>query len=381
MTSTSRAIDPHRQIHSSARFDSSQRETPRATNRRYDFRESVKPVVDHSQVNSLSYRPKQPQPERERQGPKLRSQPPPPEVPSPRSVFPVRSSPPPIVDPKSIPKPTPEYIAQAALPPIKNTSPQPLLLVIDLNGTLILRNRAAQSFVVRRNAQKFISHILATYTVVIWSSAQPKNVNRIVEKLFTKKERQKLVAVWGRDKLDLSKSDYKEKVQVYKRLQKVWDEDFIQRQYPAMQNHIGAPGRVEHPTDLRWDQTNTVLIDDSRLKAAAQPYNLIEILEFVDKNEQQREGLPVLDDVTRMLEILSYQGDVSRFLRVQRDREGASNSGATVDSIDGGLVGGDETASEDDIDDEEGGLKLMPLDEESAEGRVDGTRGRPRAKS
>lgn len=161
---------------------------------------------------------------------------------------------------------------------------------------------------------------------------------------------------------------------MYKRLQKVWDEDFIQRQYPAVQNHIRAPGRVEHSTDLRWDQTNTVLIDDSRLKAAAQPYNLIEIPEFVDKNEQQREGPPVLDDVTRMLEILSYQGDVSRFLRVQRDREGASNSGATVDSIDEGLVDGEKTASEDDIDDE-GELRLMPLDEESAEGRGDGTRG------
>jgi hypothetical protein len=199
---------------------------------------------------------------------------------------------------------------------------------------------------------------MSKYTVMIWSSARPKNVNRIVEKLFLKNQRRKLVAVWSRDNLDLSTKDYLEKTQVYKRLQKVWDDDLIQSKYPAIQGYLGGHG-VKYQTQT-WDQKNTVLIDDSRLKAAAEPYNLIEIPEFADKNENDH---TILDNVRTVLETLSYQADVSQYLRAER--EGAGMAGGANDKL---MVKQNESESglsDSDVDDEDGGVVLEPQGEET----------------
>lgn len=88
---------------------------------------------------------------------------------------------------------------------------------------------------------------------------------------------------------------------MYKRLEKIWREDNIRGRHPDADK-----GGL-------WDQSNTVLIDDSRLKGAAQPHNLLEIPEFQNRPEQR--GTDVLAQVVGYLEELRVQDDVSRFMR------------------------------------------------------------------
>jgi hypothetical protein len=61
-----------------------------------------------------------------------------------------------------------------------------------------------------------------------------------------------------------------------------------------------------------WDQSNTVLIDDSCLKAAANPYNIFEIPEFTNKPNPDDDL--VLKAVLERIKILAKSNDVSRRL-------------------------------------------------------------------
>jgi hypothetical protein len=82
---------------------------------------------------------------------------------------------------------------------------------------------------------------------------------------------------------------------VYKQLSWIWESD------------IGS----QNPDSGLWDQTNTVLIDDSAKKAAAEPYNLVEIPEFNGKDEE----IDVLGQVLGHLQWLSLQPNVSNAIR------------------------------------------------------------------
>ena len=125
-------------------------------------------------------------------------------------------------------------------------------------------------------------------------------------------DRSRLVAVWARDKLDLSLEDYNEKVQVYKRLNKIWEGKDLHRKHPEF-NSGGA-----------WDQTNTVLIDDSILKASAQPHNLVEIPEFTKELLAQEKQTKVLNEVIDYLEQARQWQDVSKFIHKFPFRMGES---------------------------------------------------------
>lgn len=203
--------------------------------------------------------------------------------------------------PLPIPKPTAQYLQQATQPPRRAATTRPLLLVIDLNGTLVDRKRRTSSFVERPNLAPFLEYVLASHSLMIWSSAQPENVRSVCQRLFSPRQRRQVLAEWGRDTLDLTRAQYKEKVQVYKRLERIWRDDRIKESHPDADK-----GGV-------WDQSNTVLIDDSRSKAAAQPHNLLEIPEF--KNTPEQRGTDVLGQVMGYLEELRWQEDVSRFMR------------------------------------------------------------------
>ena len=78
-----------------------------------------------------------------------------------------------------------------------------------------------------------------------------------------------VLAIWARNTLGLNTQEYEGKVQVYKRLDTIWRNEYIQSKHPDA--GYGA----------FWDQTNTLLIDDSVAKAASEPYNHVEIPEFV----------------------------------------------------------------------------------------------------
>ncbi|RPA87052.1 hypothetical protein BJ508DRAFT_193232, partial [Ascobolus immersus RN42] len=92
---------------------------------------------------------------------------------------------------------------------------------------------------------------------MVWSSARPHNVTDMVTGSFSKKHREQLVAIWSRENFGLKPEHYNMKIVTYKNLEMVWE-------------------KIAHPEaddGKRWDQTNTVLIDDSVEKACAQPHN------------------------------------------------------------------------------------------------------------
>ena len=143
---------------------------------------------------------------------------------------------------------------------------------------------------------------------MVWSSARPENVTSLVEQSLEENLRRTLVAQWGRDAFGLKPEHYSQNVQVYKNLDLVWSKDEIQKQHPNYAN--GG----------RFGQHNTVLIDDSSLKAAAQPYNLLRISEFNATSQQMREDK--LREVAGYLEVLRTQQDVSKFMKKEHFRHG-----------------------------------------------------------
>ena len=238
------------------------------------------------------------------------------------------------VPPVKIPIPTPEYMLQASGESLKAPIRQPLLIILDLNGTLIYRKNRKQptKFVMRPGFPEFIETLDRQHTLMIWSSSQPKNVRQICDVLVPEKIRNRLAAVWARDKLGLTPEQYRQKVQVYKRLEQVWADKTIQARYPKKKSQLGLeayhtlitrkraaaanldPAVATGATTLRWDQSNTVLIDDSNLKAAGQPYNILEIPEFTNDRPAEDERR-VLATVLARIDELSHTSNVSRLIR------------------------------------------------------------------
>lgn len=171
-------------------------------------------------------------------------------------------------------------------------------------------------FARRAGLDQFLDTLLQKYKVMIWSSSQPETVNAVCEKLFTGKQRAALVAEWGRDKFGLTKSQYRAKIQVYKTLSTVWASDDVQASYPSSRatrkrqkgKNGGASAGGPH-----WDQTNTILIDDSKLKAVSQPYNILEIPEFT--NQPGVDEAAIFPKVLQCLDALSRHDDVSKVLQ------------------------------------------------------------------
>ncbi|KAL8791403.1 MAG: hypothetical protein Q9213_000019 [Squamulea squamosa] len=202
------------------------------------------------------------------------------------------------------PVPQAAYLAQSAIATTKRPNPQPLLVVLDLNGTLLYRPKASSSYQPRPSLSSFLSHVISNYKVLIWSSAKPQNVTGICSQIFTKAQRKLLLGEWARDTLDLTPAQYSAKVQVYKRLDRIWSIDRIQRTHPDFQK------------GQRWGQWNTLLLDDSVLKSSAQPYNAVVVPEFTkDGVTEEVGGTEVLGQVMAYLETARMWDNVSSFVR------------------------------------------------------------------
>jgi hypothetical protein len=199
------------------------------------------------------------------------------------------------------PSPSPLYIAEASKQPQSISTPRKLLIILDLNGTLLkrLKFNGSNDFIPRPHLHKFLHYIFAHHRVMVWSSAKPRNVQTLCNTLFTAEQQQQLAGIWARDKLRLTPQAYVAKSQVYKQLSWVWEDAKIQ----ASSSDGGE----------KWSQANTVLIDDSTEKAASEPYNLVEIEEF-EAREDQMQG-DVLGQVIQYLETLRWQADVSAYMR------------------------------------------------------------------
>ncbi|RDL35124.1 Uncharacterized protein BP5553_07055 [Venustampulla echinocandica] len=201
-----------------------------------------------------------------------------------------------------IPDPTPAYLQRAHTGIEALQVPKHLLVVIDLNGTILYRPNKSQPtrFVARPHAVRFLEYCIETFHVVIWSSARPENVQCLVDAIIPPQLKQKVLAVWARDKFDLTHKDYNLRVQCYKRLSKIWADPHISSTHPDFA--MGA----------RWDQTNTVLVDDSLEKGRSEPFNLIEIPEFFGDLNERGNILPQVHDY---LNYLSMHSNVSACLQ------------------------------------------------------------------
>ena len=201
------------------------------------------------------------------------------------------------------PIPTSAYLDNARAIPNPLPSPQRLLLVLDLNGTLLYRPRASQNYTPRPYLINFLQYAFANHSLLVWSSAQPCNVKGVCTRLFSRDQRRSLLGVWGRDTLGLTSTQYKERVQVYKRLDRIWGNTTLQRLHPDFEG------------GKRWGQNNSVLIDDSALKASAQPYNHVKVPRFAQGADEKGGGRDVLKKVVGYLEEARKWSDVSGFVR------------------------------------------------------------------
>ena len=219
--------------------------------------------------------------------------------------------PPRVVQPTK-PMATTEYMNSAMQIPVTFPTARKLLIILDLNGTLLLRTgHNRQTIFIRPYTTSFIDYIFSNHTVMVYTSAVTQSAKYMLQTLLDPHHREQLAAVWTREKLDLTHEQYRNKVQVYKKLDQVWADKRIQ-----------ASAESGYP----WDQSNTILIDDSHLKAAAQPFNLLQIEEYTMADvpsslsgtaertnafEKQRH---IIQKIWNKLEVLKYQQDVSRLI-------------------------------------------------------------------
>ncbi|PVU94006.1 hypothetical protein BB561_002858 [Smittium simulii] len=174
--------------------------------------------------------------------------------------------------------------------PLKSSSslmepPNSVLLVFDLNGTLLDR-KASRSISLRPNLHSFLNFVFSNFAVMVWSSAQPHNVSKMVTKAFGSHKKH-LLATWNRSHCILH-GEYDKKCQTEKPLAKIWDAlsySDSPDQYP-LNNSTPTSSDSESSHYLpTWGPHNTILIDDSPLKAINDTNNHICIKEFCPAND------------------------------------------------------------------------------------------------
>ncbi|KAI1462311.1 HAD-like domain-containing protein [Annulohypoxylon moriforme] len=207
---------------------------------------------------------------------------------------------PPSPESGGVPEPSPEYLNLASHPPFILPDPRIIFILIDLNGTLLFRpsRNNPTKFVMRPYAKEFLSYCIRTFRVAIWSSARMKNIGPMLDQLLYPEQRDQLVGVWGREHFGLSYTDFKRRVMCYKRLTRIWSDPQAQSTHP------------DASLGKRWDQTNTLLIDDSVEKARSEPYNIVQIPEFHGDPREEGYILPQIHDYinecSRQVNISSY---------------------------------------------------------------------------
>ncbi|GAM86052.1 hypothetical protein ANO11243_040620 [Dothideomycetidae sp. 11243] len=236
-----------------------------------------------------------------------------------------------------VPSPTPTYFKYIdAGPPTMLASPQRLLLILDLNGVLIHRNRNGdpRSFKTRPGAHSFLEHCFANHDVMIWTSTRKENADSILERLLTPDQSSSLVEAWFRENFNLSPLHFRENVQVYKCLSWVW------QHYKFLIPDFGA----------KYGPHNTLLVDDSTRKAATEPYNLCHVETWDGKDQNDTE----LGKALMFISETACMSDVARYRRWRGQMMAAQalDAASALAASKGGLEVGDEPPvgehSEDD---------------------------------
>lgn len=132
-----------------------------------------------------------------------------------------------------LPRPSPSYLKFSSEPSKALPDPTRKLLILDLNGTLLLRSPRPPKKSARTQHQQQLPHVhpaprrvmprpylaaLRAYLfapqtrawldVMVWSSAQPHNVDDMVSHALGD-DREWLVAIWARDTLGLAEDHYR----------------------------------------------------------------------------------------------------------------------------------------------------------------------------
>ena len=193
--------------------------------------------TSHPLPSSLPPRPSQ----RRSASPPSRS-PHPPEHPPAPPPRPRSKTPPQLPQPAPAPAPVPtppptatpsaSYLDFASIPSQTLSEPTPKLLVLDLNGSLLLRSTripksyrghhhqnqypAPRRVMPRPYLTAFRAYLFAPQTrawldVMVWSSAQPHSVQDMVSHAFGD-DRDQLIAIWARDTLGLAEDHYREPI-------------------------------------------------------------------------------------------------------------------------------------------------------------------------
>jgi hypothetical protein len=206
---------------------------------------------------------------------------------------------------------TPGYMDLANLPPVKLDAPKKLLVILDLNGTLFYspdQHYKNRSYIKRPYFVPLLLFLYANCRVMIWSSATRQRVNSMLTGGgFTGVE--KIDRVWNREHLQLRFKDLHRKVLTLKDLEFVWSAIEAERA-KAMPEQLLEGGKYE----FRYDQTNTVLIDDSPHKTQLQPHNCMIVPDFDSSRVQCGDDQELLK-VIHYLNDLLYQDNVSAYMR------------------------------------------------------------------
>ena len=133
------------------------------------------------------------------------------------------------------------------------------LLIFDLNGVLIYtrkkKKKKNNNFTMRPHVEKFIDAMSKKYQLAVWTSKTFERAESMVQKLFHSYD---LLFTWYNDKCDKKYSD--DAVYMTKDLRKVWNQ---------FDN---------------YDETNTILLDDSEEKCIVNnSYNCIHPRTFIKK--------------------------------------------------------------------------------------------------
>lgn len=205
-------------------------------------------------------------------------------------------------------EPDPAYMALSLEPShiVDDPRASRKLLILDLNGTLLIRSQHSRarpkdayggtrtSSAPRLRAVQprpyipaFRAYLFAPETqewldTMVWSSAQPHSVADMVDKVFGD-VKSKLVAVWDRGSLGLTREDYHRKALTTKDLTKPWSSlplGTSSAEIAVPSEADCATGQVGLAPSIAHSAMTTLLLDDSPHKARLQPYNHVCIPEY-----------------------------------------------------------------------------------------------------
>ncbi|KAF9999733.1 hypothetical protein BGZ65_004961 [Modicella reniformis] len=205
---------------------------------------------------------------------------------------------------------TPSYLIKAREEPITMITPQKLLVILDLNGTLFYRARRNRAVTSRPYLTQFLDFLFNHCRVMVWSSARPHSVENMLSSGFGARV-SKLDRIWNREHFQLPENDYIRNVLTIKDLEFVWDD--IARDKSDTVHASGGGNSNEE--SIEFDQTNTILIDDSTAKIQLQPYNGVALRDFDEELAKVGTDNELLK-VKKYLEKLIYQANVSAYMRL-----------------------------------------------------------------